>query len=202
MSVIRWITQNPADRSELEPKSGGFRRIGAFNWRIDQNLSQNVADRIRLDRFSGGLVSGSIWGDDWRRDVRIGSFYAKDFIFGTQPVNYVSFVVFKFQNKRIIVTEVSLSFITKNLFFLGENFWRMNYVFWTTVHLDSSTNQLCLLLLEVTTRRYFWFLNTRIIVTFHKMLKKSTFPRLFDSLGKSGRYGYLQSESHIQMSIT
>ena len=34
------------------------------------------------------------------------------------------------------------------------------------------------------------------------MLKKSTFPRLFDSLGRSGRYGYLQSESHIQMSIT
>ena len=27
VSVIRWITQNPADRSEFELKSGGFRRI-------------------------------------------------------------------------------------------------------------------------------------------------------------------------------
>ena len=186
MSVIRWITQNPADRSEFEPKSGGFRRIGSFNWRIDQNLSQNVADRIRLDRFSGGLVSGSIWGDDWRRGVWIASLYAKDFIFGTQPVNYVSFVVFKFQNKRIIITEVSLSFITKKSFFLGENFWRMNYVFWTTVHLDSSRNQLCLPLLKVTTRRYFCFLNTRIIVTFHKMLKKSTFPCFYNSPERLG----------------
>ena len=34
MSVIRWTTQNPADWSEFEPKSGGSHPPESFSWRI------------------------------------------------------------------------------------------------------------------------------------------------------------------------
>ena len=51
-----------------------------------------------------------------RHPVILRVFMQKNFIFDTQPLNNVSFVVLKFLSKRIITTPKSLRFITKNIF--------------------------------------------------------------------------------------